>query len=331
MEAVLRRAPRPGPQPPRPDGDDLQPGGQGQRHPQLEQLRQPAADPGLLRPPPGRRPRRPERSLTAGAPAANPVDGDTVQLQVRVHNYSLDTAATGVPVEFWAVPRDADDENNVGLAGSSWAPSPWTPSPPWAGCRPTSCGTPPGWPPPGPSSTASSSSSPGTTPARAPPTPGTTSSTPGPTATTTPPPWTARRPARHRDCDRLIDPFTGQLETLEAGQNKQGWGEVTIFPRSPAPGPLAAAARPQSRTARPAAVRQRRRPRHRPARRPPPPRGRAPPAPPPPTDRQRPGGARPPGRHRHRRGQLRLPRQQQQRHAAGLRRRPRAGRAAWWA
>ena len=24
--------------------------------------------------------------------------------------------------------------------------------------------------------------------------------------------------------DRLTDPFTGALETLEAGQNKQGWG-----------------------------------------------------------------------------------------------------------
>ena len=33
---------------------------------------------------------------------------------MRVHNYSLDTAATNVPVRFLAVARDANDENNVG-------------------------------------------------------------------------------------------------------------------------------------------------------------------------------------------------------------------------
>ena len=35
--------------------------------------------------------------------------------------------------------------------------------------------------------------------------------------------------------DRLIDPLTAQPETLEAGQNKQGWGEVTIYPKPPYP------------------------------------------------------------------------------------------------
>ena len=47
-----------------------------------------------------------------------------------------------------------------------------------------------------------------------------------------------------RSGDRLTDPLTGQMETLEAGQNKQGWGEVTISPKPTTPAPALTAARP---------------------------------------------------------------------------------------
>ena len=175
-------------------------------------------------------------SLAAGAPAYQPVDGDTLQLQVRVHNYSLDTAATGVPVEFWAVARDAADENNVG-------------SPTRLGA--VTLGTIPalGWVPANFLWDTSGKAPFGAQlyrifviVARNDPSLGAAD------------PWNDVVHAwadRYDDPatvdgtpsgDRLTDPFTGQYETLEAGQNKQGWGEVTLFPRPQAPAPLGAAA-----------------------------------------------------------------------------------------
>ena len=64
-------------------------------------------------------------SLAAGAPAYQPVDGDTLQLQVRVHNYSLHTAARGVPG--WSsgpLPGRRPTRTTVGRP-PGWAPSPW--------------------------------------------------------------------------------------------------------------------------------------------------------------------------------------------------------------
>ena len=136
-------------------------------------------------------------SLTAGAPSANPADGDTVQLQVRVHNYSLDTAATGVPVEFWAVARDANDEDNVGarrlklgtvtldtIPALGWVPANFL----WSttGMAPTGAQRLPHLRHRRPQR-----------PQRTPTTPGTTSSTPGPTATTTRATVDGTPPTRH--------------------------------------------------------------------------------------------------------------------------------------
>ena len=148
-----------------------------------------------------------------------------------------------------------------------------------------------------------------------------------------------------RSGDRLTDPFTGQYETLEAGQNKQGYGEVTIYPNpspNPAPAALTAAAgAPAGAPAKPATplrfgsggIRV-----TSPGTRAAAPAGggagalAAAPAPAPaPDHRPPPGGAPAPRRHRHRPGQLVLPRRQQQRHADALRGRPGAGRASWWA
>jgi hypothetical protein len=179
--------------------------------------------------------------LTAGAPFANPTDGDTVQLQVRVHNYSLDTAATRVPVEFWAVARDASDEHNVGqltrlgtVTLDSIPPLGWVPANfLWGttGLAPQgaqlyrifvivarndpSLGAADPW-----NNVAHAWADRYNDPA---------------TVDGTPPGCGLLH------CARLTDPFTGKDEILEAGQNKQGFGEVTIFPRSPAPAPLAAA------------------------------------------------------------------------------------------
>ena len=292
LEAVLRREARPGPQPPQPDGDGLQPvEDKANDIPNWNNsdTRQLIRGFFVLRPDAGHGGQA--GSLTAGAPASNPTDGDTVQLQVRVHNYSLDTAATDVPVEFWAVARDADDENNAGapfklgtvtldtIPALGWVPAnflwsttgrapagaqlyrifvivarndPKNPNDPWNNVIHA-------W--------ADRYDDPATVD-------GTPSS------------------------DRLVDPFTGQLETLEAGQNKQGWFEVTISPQGRRPRPAGRHGRAPAPAGGPAPVRQRRRPRHpRPA-----------PAPGPPTAcrhrrprRQRPGGARPPGRHRPRR------------------------------
>ena len=58
-------------------------------------------------------------SLSAGATAPSPVDGDTLQLQVRVHNYSLDTPANAVPVEFWKVPRERRRHGERGPAAEA--------------------------------------------------------------------------------------------------------------------------------------------------------------------------------------------------------------------
>ena len=187
-------------------------------------------------------------SLAAGATAANPVDGDTVQLQVRVHNYSLDIAAVGVPVEFWAVARDARDENNVG-------------SPTRLGT--VTLGTIPalGWVPANFLWDTSGKAPNGAQLYRifvivARNTPGLGPADPwnnvihawadrydDPATVDGTPPGCGSA-----NCDRLTDPFTGQLEVLEAGQNKQGWGEVTISPRSPAPVPAPLAAAADSRT-----------------------------------------------------------------------------------
>ena len=183
------------------------------------------------------------KSMAAGAVASNPVDGDTLQLQVRVHNYSLDTPALGVPVEFWAVRRNAGDTANAG------APFKLTNGPVYVDSIP-----PQGW---APASFLWSTA--GMAPtgvqlyrifvivARNDPQnpndpwndvihawadryddPATVDGTPPGCGTS--------------NCDRLVDPLTGQYETLEAGQNKQGWFEVTIHPRPAAPGPLAATA-----------------------------------------------------------------------------------------
>ena len=229
VAAVLRRTAGPGPQPPQPDGDDLQPEGQDQRHPQLERLRQPAADPGFLRPPPGRRARRAERVAASRAPISYPTDGDTVQLQVRVYNCSLDTAATNVPVEFGpsrATPttRTTRDRPELGTRDRGQHPRPGL------GAGQLPLGHRRARPPPGRSCTASSSSSPPTT-----------RKNPNDPWNNVIHAWDDRYddPATVDGTpsgDRLIDSFTGKHETLEAGQNKQGWGEVTINPKRP-PGP----------------------------------------------------------------------------------------------
>lgn len=164
-------------------------------------------------------------TLTAGAPFAAPADGDTVQLQVRVHNFSLDTAATSVPVTFYAVARNADDTQNAGspiMLGTTTVPSI----------------APRGWQP---------ANLLWDTTGRAPtgyqlyrvfavvaandPVMGT-----GDPWNNVIHAWQDRynQPATvdgTPNTDRLTDPLTGQYETLEAGQNKQGYFEVTLAPK----------------------------------------------------------------------------------------------------
>jgi hypothetical protein len=171
--------------------------------------------------------------LEAGAPASYTTDGDMVQLQVRVFNRSIDTSATNVPVHFLAVPRDALDENNAGppqdlgtVTLPSISPLGWQP----ANILWNTTGK-------APSGVqlyrvfvvvAANDPSRGNAD-----------------------PWNNVIHAwqdRYNDPatvdgtpsgDRLVDPLTAKLETLEAGQNKQGWGEVTIYPKSPAPATVA--------------------------------------------------------------------------------------------
>jgi hypothetical protein len=177
-------------------------------------------------------------SLTAGAPFGYPTDGDTVQLQVRVHNYSLDTPANAVPVEFWAVARDANDENNVGQPARLGSVTLDTIPP--LGMVPANFL----WGTAGMAPTGAQLYRIFVIVARNDPA--------NPSD-----PWNNVIHALNDRYDqpatvdgtpsaaRLIDPFTGQPEVLEAGQNKQGYFEVTIYPRSSAPAPLAAA-RPAS-------------------------------------------------------------------------------------
>jgi hypothetical protein len=173
-------------------------------------------------------------SLAAGAPFGYPTDGDTVQLQVRVHNYSLDTPALAVPVEFWAIPRDAHDENDTGspfqlgaVTLDSIPPLGWVPANfLWgtAGMAPT-----------GAQNyrifvivarnDAKNPNDPWNNVIHA---------------------WADRYddPATvdgTPSTARLIEPFTGQPEVLEAGQYKQGRFLVTINSKPAAPAPLAAA------------------------------------------------------------------------------------------
>ncbi|HVG96854.1 MAG TPA: hypothetical protein VNK05_08140, partial [Chloroflexota bacterium] len=177
----------------------------------------------------------PAGSLQAGAEASYPTDGDTVQLQVRVHNYSLDTAATAVPVEFWAVPRDAGDDNNVGspvklgtvtldrIPPLGWVPANFL----WgtSGAAPTGAQLYRIFVVVARNDASKGAADPWNNVIHALndryDDPATIDGTPS--------------------SDRLVDPFTGQYETLEAGQNKQGYGEVIIYPKSAAPAPLAAA------------------------------------------------------------------------------------------
>ena len=183
-------------------------------------------------------------SMTAGAVAATPVDGDTLQLQVRVHNYSLETPALGVPVEFWAVPRNGNDTANAGapfrlnqapiyldtIPALGWVPANflWSTTGMATGGAPTTyrifvivARNDPANPNDPWNNVVHAWADRYDDPA-------TVDGTPPDCGTSA--------------CDRLVDPFTGQLETLEAGQNKQGWFEVTIHPRAAAPGPLAATA-----------------------------------------------------------------------------------------
>ena len=177
--------------------------------------------------------------LTAGAPFPNPTDGDTVQLQVRVHNYSLNIAATNVPVEFWAVARDAYDENNErspvklgtvtipAIPALGWQPANFL----WdtKGMAPTGAQLYRIFVIVAANDPSKGAADPWNNVVHA---------------------WADRYgdPATvdgTRSGDRLTDPFTGQYETLEAGQNKQGYGEVTIYPNpspNPAPAALTAAA-----------------------------------------------------------------------------------------
>ena len=172
----------------------------------------------------------PSDSLQSGAPDFYPTDGDTVQLQVRVFNRSLDTAATNVPVHFLAVPRDAKDEHNAGPAQDLGTVT--VPSIAALGWQPANLL----WDTSGKASTgvqlyrifvivaANNPKNPND-------------------------PWNNVIHAwqdRYDDPatvdgtptgDRLIDPLTDQPETLEAGENKQGWGEVTINPKPPASAP----------------------------------------------------------------------------------------------
>ena len=174
-------------------------------------------------------------SMTAGAIAYQPVDGDTVQLQVRVHNYSLDTPADGVPVEFWAVQRNAaDTKNNTSpvklgtvildkIDPLGWVPANFL------------------WSTAGMAPTGAQLYRIFVVVARNDP------KNPNDPWNDVVHAWADRYddPATvdgTPSSDRLRDPFTGQLETLEAGQNKQGYFEVTIHPKPAAPGPLAAPA-----------------------------------------------------------------------------------------
>jgi hypothetical protein len=172
-------------------------------------------------------------SLQAGAPASYTTDGDAVQLQVRIFNRSLDTPATNVPVRFVAVPRDALDEKNAG-------------PPQDLGTVTVSSISPLGWQPANLIWDTTGKAAVGVQLYRIfvivaanDPSKGSTDR------------WNNVIHAwqdRYDDPatvdgtpsgDRLIDPLTAQPETLEAGQNKQGWGEVTIYPKSPAPATVA--------------------------------------------------------------------------------------------
>jgi hypothetical protein len=184
----------------------------------------------------------PSGSLQAGAPASYPSDGDTVQLQVIVHNYSLDTAATNVPVRFLAVPRDALDEHNVGAPIELGTVTLGTVAP--LGWQPANLL----WDTTGRAATGAELYRIFVVVAGNDPSKGAAD------------PWNGVVHAwqdRYNqpvtvdgtpDTARLVDPLTGQAETLEAGQNKQGWGEVTIYPKTPAPAPLAATAAPVQST-----------------------------------------------------------------------------------
>ncbi len=170
-------------------------------------------------------------SLQSGAPDFYTTDGDTVQLQVRVFNRSLDTAAANVPVHFLAVPRDAKDEHNAGPPQELGTAT--VGNIPALGWQPANLL----WDTSGKATTGVALYRIFVIVAANDP------KNPNDRWNNVIHAWQDRYddPATvdgTPSSDRLIDPLTGQFETLEAGQNKQGWGEVTIHPKPPAPAPV---------------------------------------------------------------------------------------------
>jgi hypothetical protein len=169
---------------------------------------------------------KPSNPGEANAPVARAItDGEPVQFQVRVYNYSLDTAVNSVEVAFWAVPMDDEFRSNTGApipicqVGSTCPHTTISP----LGMQPVTV--------------------PWDTTGRGPSTPGSGQNyrifvvlDPNNEISNEIHEWQDRF-----DCpptveggvcngggERLIDPLTGAEEVLETGQNNQGFGEFTV-------------------------------------------------------------------------------------------------------
>lgn len=168
-------------------------------------------------------------------------DGDVVTLQVPIHNYSVQSAASGFRVDFYAVPIDeSGDSCEEPLAKSSCITGP-----------PRSIGSaqPPSIPPRGTQTVGVDWDTTGRGPMS------------GPAGATyrffvvvdqdnqipnethewadryNEPPTKNGQPGE----ERLIDPMTDNPETLEAGQNNQGWGgDIIVNAKSASGSPQAA-------------------------------------------------------------------------------------------
>ena len=161
-------------------------------------------------------------AAVAGALFSNPADGDKVQLQVPVRNYSLDTAITELTVRFSAVPVNADDTQITGPEVQIGDVQGLT------------------IPPQGTTTAAIEWDTTG----RGPTTPGASQNyrvfvvlDPGNTITNEIHEWADRYDypptvTGKSGGTRIVDPRTGNLEVLESGQNNQGYGEIAIMAKN---------------------------------------------------------------------------------------------------